>query len=204
MVEGISHMFITGPSAVKAATGEDVDIDTLGGSSAIGIYVADSVEDTRGVPGARFAVYISNSNVSKVTNDRYPLLTVQSDISAKKLYWGNWIKVSVHTLDSYGSSFTQPVNSGAGTQLGKYDKYYPEFSEAALSELGSELVVKNKLNIGTKVYAAAYLDGERSFGDYITKLTWVKEKSEWYVTTRSGAQVSLTKPNGNYRIYTAT
>lgn len=178
-----------------------INIDTLGGDAAIGIYVADSVENTRGVPGARFAVYTSNSNVNKITNDRYTSLTVQSDTAAKKLYWGNSIKVSVHKLDSYGSDFTQPANSGAGTQLGKYDAYFPEFSDAAVSELASELVIKYKLDIGTKVYAGAYLDGERSFGDYITKLTWVKEKSEWYVTTRSGAQVSLTKQNGNYRIY---
>lgn len=34
MVEGISHMFVTGPSVVKSATGEDVDFDTLGGSKA--------------------------------------------------------------------------------------------------------------------------------------------------------------------------
>jgi acetyl-CoA carboxylase carboxyltransferase component len=34
MVEGVSHMFVTGPSVVKAATGEDVDFDTLGGSKA--------------------------------------------------------------------------------------------------------------------------------------------------------------------------
>ncbi|MDR0952969.1 MAG: acyl-CoA carboxylase subunit beta [Elusimicrobiota bacterium] len=34
MVEGISHMFVTGPGVVKAATGEDVDFDTLGGSKA--------------------------------------------------------------------------------------------------------------------------------------------------------------------------
>ncbi len=32
MVDGISHMFVTGPGVVKAATGEDVDFDTLGGS----------------------------------------------------------------------------------------------------------------------------------------------------------------------------
>ncbi|HOX24110.1 MAG TPA: carboxyl transferase domain-containing protein, partial [Elusimicrobiales bacterium] len=32
MVEGISHMFVTGPDVVKAATGEQVDFDTLGGS----------------------------------------------------------------------------------------------------------------------------------------------------------------------------
>ncbi|NLO92115.1 MAG: acyl-CoA carboxylase subunit beta [Elusimicrobia bacterium] len=32
MVEGISHMFVTGPDVVKAATGEQVDFDTPGGS----------------------------------------------------------------------------------------------------------------------------------------------------------------------------
>lgn len=34
MVEGISHMFVTGPGVVKSATGEEVDFDTLGGSQA--------------------------------------------------------------------------------------------------------------------------------------------------------------------------
>jgi acetyl-CoA carboxylase carboxyltransferase component len=34
MVDGISHMFVTGPEVVKAATGEEVDFDTLGGSMA--------------------------------------------------------------------------------------------------------------------------------------------------------------------------
>lgn len=180
-----------------------INIDTLGGSAAIGIHVPDPVVPARSVPGARFAVYTSNSNVSKITNDRFPSLTVQSDTAAKKLYWGNSIKVSVHTLDSYGSSFTQPANSGAGTQLGKYDTYCPEFSNAAISELASELVVKNKLSIGTKVYAGAYLDGVRSFGDYITRLTWDEDTSEWYVTTRSGDTVYLKKTDntGYYRIY---
>ncbi len=34
MVDGISHMFVTGPGVVKSATGEEVDFDTLGGSKA--------------------------------------------------------------------------------------------------------------------------------------------------------------------------
>ena len=34
MVEGISHMFVTGPDVVKAATGEEVDFETLGGAEA--------------------------------------------------------------------------------------------------------------------------------------------------------------------------
>ena len=33
MVEGISHMFVTGPDVVKAATGEDVTFDHLGGAN---------------------------------------------------------------------------------------------------------------------------------------------------------------------------
>jgi acetyl-CoA carboxylase carboxyltransferase component len=34
MVEGTSHMFVTGPDVVKAATGEEVSFDTLGGADA--------------------------------------------------------------------------------------------------------------------------------------------------------------------------
>ncbi|WP_424244197.1 acetyl-CoA carboxylase carboxyltransferase component [Elusimicrobium posterum] len=34
MVEDLSHMFVTGPSVVKSATGEEVDFDTLGGAKA--------------------------------------------------------------------------------------------------------------------------------------------------------------------------
>ena len=34
MVEGTSHMFVTGPDVVKAATGEEVTFDALGGSEA--------------------------------------------------------------------------------------------------------------------------------------------------------------------------
>ncbi len=51
MVEGISHMFVTGPSVVKAATGEEVDFDTLGGSrphsekSGVCQFVAKSEQD---------------------------------------------------------------------------------------------------------------------------------------------------------------
>lgn len=51
MVEGISHMFVTGPSVVKSATGEEVDFDTLGGSrphsekSGVCQFVAKSEQD---------------------------------------------------------------------------------------------------------------------------------------------------------------
>src|SRR5437867_9706022 len=37
MVEGISHMFITGPDVIKTVTGEDVSFEDLGGAQAHGV-----------------------------------------------------------------------------------------------------------------------------------------------------------------------
>jgi propionyl-CoA carboxylase beta chain len=51
MVEGISHMFITGPDVVKSATGEVCDFETLGGAethgekSGVAHFVAGSEQD---------------------------------------------------------------------------------------------------------------------------------------------------------------
>jgi len=51
MVKGLSHMFVTGPEVVKAATGEEVDFETLGGSmthaskSGVCHFVANSEPD---------------------------------------------------------------------------------------------------------------------------------------------------------------
>jgi len=51
MVKGISNMFVTGPEVVKAATGEEVDFETLGGSmthaskSGVCHFVANSEQD---------------------------------------------------------------------------------------------------------------------------------------------------------------
>ncbi|MDO8805732.1 MAG: acyl-CoA carboxylase subunit beta [Elusimicrobiota bacterium] len=51
MAKGISHMFVTGPEVVKAATGEEVDFETLGGSmthaskSGVCHFVANSEPD---------------------------------------------------------------------------------------------------------------------------------------------------------------
>jgi propionyl-CoA carboxylase beta chain len=51
MVDGISHMFITGPEVVKAATGESCDFESLGGAdthsrlSGVAHFVAGSEQD---------------------------------------------------------------------------------------------------------------------------------------------------------------
>jgi propionyl-CoA carboxylase beta chain len=34
MTQGMSHMFITGPDVIKTVTGEEVDVETLGGAAA--------------------------------------------------------------------------------------------------------------------------------------------------------------------------
>jgi propionyl-CoA carboxylase beta chain len=51
MVEGVSHMFITGPEVIKAVTGEEVDLDDLGGGrthntrSGVAHYLASDEPD---------------------------------------------------------------------------------------------------------------------------------------------------------------
>ncbi|TQM11401.1 acyl-CoA carboxylase subunit beta [Pseudonocardia kunmingensis] len=51
MVDGTSHMFITGPDIIKTVTGEDVDFEDLGGGrahntkSGVAHYLADDEED---------------------------------------------------------------------------------------------------------------------------------------------------------------
>jgi acetyl-CoA carboxylase carboxyltransferase component len=51
MTRGLSHMFITGPEVIKTVTGEEVDVETLGGAEAhssksgVAHFVADDEED---------------------------------------------------------------------------------------------------------------------------------------------------------------
>ena len=97
---------------------------------------------TRSVPGARFAIYTSNSNVNKITNDRYASLTVQSDTAAKKLYWGNGVRIEVMYRASYASGLPNGTSSGRGTTVKDIGTYYPTINsegEVALSELASAM-----------------------------------------------------------------
>lgn len=180
----------------------------LGSSASMGIYVPDALTEKRDVPGARFGSYIDNANTNKITNDRYSSLTVQSDTSAKKLYWGNAIKVSVCYMSSFSGGFP-PSTTPDSIRYYKTDSYYPEFNDAAISELAAELFTKYgsnyKLNntpmSATAVYAGAYLDGDSQFGDYLTKLTWDTPTSQWLVTRRDGSTTPLPHSNGLHRIY---
>ena len=168
-----------------------INIDTLGADASIGVYVPDDVVQTRSVPGARFAIYTNNGYVNKITNDRFVALTVQSDTAAKKLYWGNAIKVEVRYLASYSGGFP-PVN--AGTQKYTNNGYYPEFNDGAISELAAELFTKYSGSMGltaTAVYGGAFREGAADFVDYVTKLIWNTAESKWQLTGRDGSTVDL-------------
>ena len=180
----------------------------LGTGASIGIFVPDALTEARDVPGARFGSYTNNANAAKITNDRYAALTEQIDTSAKKLYWGNAIKVSVCYISSFSGGFP-PSSDPNSIRYYNTDSYYPELNDAAISELAAELFTKKgseyKLNnaamSSTAVYAGAYLDGDSAFGDYLTDLTWDTVNSQWYVTRRDGSTTPLPHTNGQHRIY---
>ncbi len=166
-----------------------INIDTLGSNAAIGIHVPDAVVNKRSVPGARFAVYTSNNNANKITNDRFPALTVQSDTDAKKLYWSNAIKVEVRYLASYNGGYPP---AAAGTFKYSNDTYYPEFHDDAISDLAAELNTKFDLKLtATAVYGGAFREGAAVFDDYVTTLTWNSPASKWQLTKRDGSTVDL-------------
>ena len=186
-----------------------INIDTLGGDAAIGIYVADSVENTRGVPGARFAVYTSNSNVNKITNDRYTSLTVQSDTAAKKLYWGNGVRIEVMYLASYASGLPNGTSGGRGQTIKDIGTFYPTINSAgeiALSELAADVYnsksdVRNGLaSHPNAAFGAAFYYNAPDYSHDITTLVWNTTAEKWQVRMRNGNTVDL--PGRIYVIYT--
>ncbi|MBI2069646.1 MAG: acyl-CoA carboxylase subunit beta [Elusimicrobia bacterium] len=100
MVEGISHMFITGPDVVEKATGEKVDFATLGGAlmhgqqSGVCHFVAQSEPDCfrqikellSYLPGS-----FRESPPSAITTDKetreVPVLELLCEMDPKKPYW---------------------------------------------------------------------------------------------------------------------
>lgn len=175
-----------------------LNFDGLGNNANIGIHVPDALVESRSVPGTRFAMYTNNSNVDKIKNDRYPALTVQSDTAAKKLFWGNAIKVAVYKLASYSAG--RPPKDGL-TPVWSNDSYYPEFSDGAISELATELFNKYKYNIGSSVYGGAFKEGATDFNEYVTKLIWNKNESKWQLTDHRGQAIDLN--NNRIEIYYA-
>ena len=68
MTRGLSHMFITGPDVIKTVTGEEVDVETLGGAQAhsaisgVAHFVADDEDDACTLT-RRLLSYLPSNNV---------------------------------------------------------------------------------------------------------------------------------------------
>lgn len=88
MTRGLSHMFITGPDVIKTVTGEEVDVETLGGAQAhssisgVAHFVADDEEDACALT-RRLLSYLPSNNAENAprTNpigDLAPPLTLDT------------------------------------------------------------------------------------------------------------------------------
>lgn len=79
MARGLSHMFITGPDVIKTVTGEEVDVETLGGAhahsskSGVAHFVADDEEDACALT-RRLLSYLPSNNAESA-----PLLRPTGD-----------------------------------------------------------------------------------------------------------------------------
>ena len=177
-----------------------INIDKLGTNAAIGIHVPDAVVDTRSVPGARFAVYTSNSNANIITNDRYTSLTVQSDTAAKKFYWGNGVRIEVMYRGSNSSGLPNGTSTGRGTTVKDIGTYYPTINsegEVALSELAADVYTRyTDVSNGLKSHpnatfgSAFYYDAPQYSYD-ISMLVWNTTEEKWQVGMRNGQTEDL-------------
>ncbi len=99
MVNGISNMFVTGPAVVKAATGEEVDFETLGGAkthatkSGVCHFVSNSEQECFRTVKELLSYLPSNSSEKPptvVSNDspsrEIPLLEKLCELDPKKPY----------------------------------------------------------------------------------------------------------------------
>ena len=84
MVEGTSHMFITGPDVIKTVTGEDVSFEDLGGAHAHGVksgdahYQAKDEQDC--IDFARHLLsYLPSNNLDEAPRQEAPELGTEPD-----------------------------------------------------------------------------------------------------------------------------
>ncbi len=167
-----------------------INITGLGTDSYIGIYVADSVALTRGVPGAKFANYTSDSNKIKIKNDRCSSFSVVCESATKKMYWGNAVTLEVrYQKTSYATKLPPAWESGNNYKSLTIDEYYPVMGEegyVALSAISEDLYNSGRLSsLGlstTAAYGGTWLEDATQFDQYMTKLAWDGEAMDWELT----------------------
>ncbi len=180
----------------------------LGSGASIGIYVPDKnvtvtdisgvtstadLFDRRGVPGAFFATYTSDTNISKFSNDRLPGLSIQKETTTKRLYWGKAFTVRVRYLES----FSYPLNTVAEGVAKKVDNkdpftYYAPSSRNAASEIADDLRSAHTISgLSTSaVFAVAFVGTDRSFANYITDVNWDSANNSWSFIKRDGTEIT--------------
>ena len=180
----------------------------LGSSASIGIYVPDknvtvtdingttdteNLFDRHGVPGAFFATYTSTSNVGKFSNDRLPGLSVQTQTTSKRLYWGKAFTVEVRYLESLSGCFPTVA---AGTRKNIDNKssitYYAPSSSNAASEIADDLRSAHTISSlsETAVFGVAFVGDDRTFANYITNVNWDSENNRWSFIRRDGETIT--------------
>ena len=186
-------------------TQDIINISGIDAAARIGVYVPDELTNKRDVPGARFAVYTSDTNVSDTTikNDHTRFeFKVGKDTSGKKLYWAKNIYVRVTYLASYSNGLPNGGNSGAnaGTEVKGKTSYCPiigEDSTVSLSELANDFYNKNTGMVGTgagKLPSSAVFGGafawDKNASDYgkdVTALVWDSANAQWKLNHRDGS-----------------
>ena len=193
-----------------------INISGLGTGARIGVYVPASLTNKRDVPGARFAVYTSDTNISDTTikNDHANFnFSVGKDSTAKKLYWAKNIRVEVCYLPSFAGGLPSAINRGASVKyITSYCPIIDETGTVALSELANDVYNKysdlldknntanNKLHT-TSIYGGAFAYGDGQYGEDITRLVWDSEHAKWTLQHRNGTTSDLADNNGDRRIY---
>jgi uncharacterized repeat protein (TIGR02543 family) len=178
-----------------------INAEGLEAGAEIGIYVSGDMSadlfKNRGVPGAKFGVYSSETGITAFKNDRLAGITVTADTAARRLVWGKSIQVRVRYLENFASFPQKSGGSWNGTQKpqnGWERSYYLPSNNNSASSIGDDLRSKYDLKLTkTAAFACAFVDdgtNDIAFENYVTEVNWDSSANSWKFTKRDGTVVS--------------
>ena len=198
-----------------------INFQSLNSNAAVGVYVSDTpvtvdgenttVLDQRGVPGARFGVYVNNnvvSNIGKIINDRTSNLSAKEEITNKKLYWVRDFKAMIYYVPDYNTGlpfgtsgspdytkfFTSYTGSYNQAQFkGQVNETPPEY-HSPISDVAADLRSKDGVSLSTTaVFGNAFVKGDSisdmKYSDYLTHIDWDTDTNLWKFIKRDGTDV---------------
>lgn len=194
------------PSNVYLDQDSDSVINATGleSSANIGVYVpnmnvtvgGETVDlfEYRGMPGGFFGSYTKTDNVTRFKNDRQSALSVKTETSSKRLYWGKSFTVEVRYLRSFANCFPT-VSTGDLKKVDNKDRidYFAPSGSNAASEIADDLRSNHTIsNLSASAsFAVAFVGDGRTFTDYVTDVRW--ENNEWHFYKCDGSYVTGTK-----------